>query len=150
MIKKLLLCIMFISCISVYGQTYIMSNAPITSCGGTYMDPGGVGNYADNSNFTQTICSSSANCVSLTFSSFSIESGFDFLTIYDGPSTSSPQVAGSPFTGSTSPGTITCSSGCMTLVFTSDFSVNDIGWIATLSCVTCPPPPPPPDLTLAW
>ncbi|MGZ4073318.1 MAG: kelch repeat-containing protein [Bacteroidia bacterium] len=148
MIKKLLLSFFFFSGFSLYAQTYIMSSTPLTTCSGTHEDPGGAGNYADNSNFTQTICSASGNCVSLTFTSFSIESGFDFLEIHDGPSASSPQVTGSPFTGSSSPGTVTCTSGCMTLVFTSDFSVNDIGWTASISCVTCPPPPP--DLTLTW
>jgi N-acetylneuraminic acid mutarotase len=144
MIKKLLLSFLFLSSIAAYGQTYIMSNAPITTCSGTHEDPGGAGSYVDNSNFTQTICSSSSNCVSLTFTSFGLESGFDYLEIHDGPSAASPQVAGSPFTGSVLPGTITCSSGCMTLVFTSDISNTDIGWTATISCVACPPPPPPP------
>ncbi len=150
MIKKLLLYFLFICSIPVYAQTYIMSNTTITTCGGTHQDPGGIGNYVDNSNFTQTICSSTTNCVSMTFTTFSIENGFDFLEIHDGPTASSPQVSGSPFTGAISPGTVTCSSGCLTLVFTSDFSINDIGWTATLSCVTCPPPPPPPNLSYGW
>lgn len=114
------------------------------------MDPGGTGTYADNSNFVQTICSGTSNCVSITFSSFDLESGFDYLAVHDGPSTSSPQIAGSPFSGSVNPGTLTCSSGCMTFSFTSDFSVTYAGWVGTLSCVTCPPPPPPPNLTYGW
>src|SRR4051812_41981581 len=120
MVKRLLLSIGIIGSFSMYAQTYIMSNSTITTCSGTFLDPGGVGNYADNSNFVQTFCSGTSNCVSITFSSFSIESGFDYLAVYDGPNTSSPQVAGSPFTGTASPGTVTCSSGCLTLAFTSD------------------------------
>lgn len=150
MIKKLLIIVCFIYSGFICAQTYIMSNTPINTCSGTYMDPGGAGNYADNSNFTQTICSTLGNCVSLTFTSFSIESGFDFLTVYDGPGTSSPQIPGSPFTGAVNPGTLTCTSGCMTIVFTSDFSITDMGWTAIILCGTCPPPPPPPDMTFAW
>ncbi|HEY0030519.1 MAG TPA: kelch repeat-containing protein [Bacteroidia bacterium] len=150
MIKKLLLSSLFFCSFTMYGQTYIMSNTPITTCGGTHLDPGGTGNYADNCNFVQTICSGTSNCVSLTFSSFGIESGYDFLAIHDGPSTSSPQVTGSPFTGSINPGTVTCSSGCLTLSFTSDFSIGDVGWSGTISCVACPPPPPPPNLFYGW
>ena len=150
MIKKLLPGFFLLSCISLYGQTYTMSNTPITTCSGTHLDPGGPGLYLDNMYFVQTICSSTTNCVSLTFTSFGLESGFDFLEVHDGPSASSPQVAGSPFTGTVNPGTVTCSSGCMTLVFSSDVSNTDIGWSATISCVACPPPPPPPDLTYGW
>lgn len=150
MIKKLLPLFLSAIVVQVNAQTFIMSNTPITTCSGTYMDPGGAGFYADNSNFVQTICSGTSNCVSVTFSSFSIESGFDYLAVYDGPSTSSPQLAGSPFTGAVNPGTLTCSSGCLTFAFTSDFTINDAGWVASISCVTCPPPPPPPMLSYGW
>ncbi|MFL5762766.1 MAG: kelch repeat-containing protein [Bacteroidia bacterium] len=150
MIKKLLLAFTIISSVSTYAQTYVMSNSTITTCSGTFLDPGGPGNYADNSNFVETFCSGTSNCVSITFTSFSIEDGFDFLAIYDGPNTSSPQVAGSPFTGAVSPGTVTCSSGCLTIAFQSDFSINDIGWSGVISCVTCPPPPPPPNTLYGW
>lgn len=150
MIKKLLFCLIVFFSNHLIAQTYVMSNTGITTCSGTHLDPGGTGNYADNSNFVQTITSGTTSCVSMSFSSFSIESGFDFLEIHDGPTASSPQVPGSPFTGTSSPGTVTCSSGYLTLVFTSDFSINDIGWTATISCGTCPPPPPPPDMTYAW
>jgi N-acetylneuraminic acid mutarotase len=150
MIKKLLSLLPFVCSIPMYAQTYIMSNTPVTTCSGTFMDPGGAANYADNSNFVQTFCSGTSNCVSITFSSFSLESGFDYLAVYDGPSTSSPQIAGSPFSGTANPGTLTCSSGCMTFAFTSDFSVTNPGWEGTLSCVACPPPPPPPNLSFGW
>lgn len=144
MIKKLLLFILFGYYLPGYCQTYIMSNSPLNICSGIYQDPGGASNYIDNSNFTQTICSNSGNCVSLTFTSFGLESGYDYLKIYDGPGTSSPQVSGSPFSGTVPPGTITSTSGCLTLVFTSDVTITGIGWTATASCGTCPPPPPPP------
>lgn len=152
MIEKLLLSSVFICSVQLYAQTYIMSNsaAPLTTCSGTYLDPGGAGNYTDNSNFIQTICSGTSNCVSITFSSFALEDGFDYLAIYDGPGTGSPQIAGSPFTGNTNPGTITCSSGCLTFAFTSDFTITDAGWSGTISCVICPPPPPPPNLMYGW
>lgn len=150
MIKKLLLHFMFLFPVSIYAQTYIMNNSTVTTCSGTFMDPGGSGNYVDNSNFVQTFCSGTSTCVSITFSSFSLESGYDFLAVYDGPNTSSPQVAGSPFTGTANPGTLTCSSGCMTFAFTSDFSITDAGWVGAFSCVACPPPPPPPNLAYGW
>jgi N-acetylneuraminic acid mutarotase len=144
MIKKLLLFILLGSSFWGYGQTYIMSNSPLNICSGTHLDPGGSSNYADNLSFTQTICSSAGNCVSLTFTSFGLESGYDYLYIYDGTGPPAAQVPGSPFSGAVSPGTITSTSGCLTLVFSSDVSIGDIGWTATVNCGACPPPPPPP------
>lgn len=148
MIKKLLL-LLFVFPFSMYAQTYIMSSTPISACSGTHLDPQGALNYLDNSSFTQTLCSSGGDCIKLTFTSFGLESGYDFLTVYDGSSTSAAQVSGSPFTGSALPSAITSHTGCLTLVFTSDFSNTDIGWTATISCVACPPPPPPPP-PYAW
>jgi N-acetylneuraminic acid mutarotase len=150
MIKNLLSLLLLISSSLLPAQIYVMSNTTINTCSGTYQDPGGAGNYSDNATFTQTICSNMGNCVSLTFNAFALESGYDFLRVYDGPSTSSPQIPGSPFTGTTNPGTLTCTSGCMTLEFSSDVSITDAGWSATISCGVCPPPPPAPDYSYAW
>ncbi|MFN5324905.1 MAG: CUB domain-containing protein, partial [Bacteroidota bacterium] len=116
----------------------IMGNGSVTACGGTFYDSGGAGGaYGNNQTLTQTICSSTpGQCVSLNFSSFDLESGFDFLTIYNGPNTSSPLIG--TFTGTTSPGTVTATSGCLTLVFTSDVIITSPGFAASISCVTCP------------
>jgi N-acetylneuraminic acid mutarotase len=150
MVKKLLFYAALWSSSSLLGQTFTMSNVLLNTCSGTHLDPGGTGNYADNASVTQTICSTLGNCVSLTFTSFDLENGFDYLEIHDGATATSPQLPGSPFTGSTSPGTVTCSSGCITLVFTSDISISLAGWSASINCGACPPPPPPPDLTFGW
>ncbi|MFM7900479.1 MAG: CUB domain-containing protein, partial [Bacteroidota bacterium] len=75
-------------------------------------------------------------CVSLNFTSFNIESGFDYLTIYNGPNTASPVIG--TYTGTSSPGTVTATSGCITLVFTSDIIVTAAGFSATISCAACP------------
>ncbi|MDF2436213.1 MAG: Kelch repeat type 1-containing protein [Bacteroidota bacterium] len=149
MIKKLLLLTFSCLSLSMSGQTIIMNGTTANVCAGTFMDPGGSSNYADNENVIQTICSNSGNCLSLNFTSFSIENGWDFLKIYDGANTSAPMVPGSPFTGTMSPGLITSHSGCLTLQFTSDFTSTDAGWTAAINCGACPPPPPPPP-PYAW
>ena len=115
---------------------YIMSSTPIIACSGTFYDPGGTGNYANNSNIAQTICSGVAGqCISLFFSQFSLENNFDFLTIYNGPTTGSPIIG--TYTGTNTPGTVTATSGCITLVFTADFSNTDVGWLASIACGVC-------------
>ena len=113
-----------------------MTNGTINDCSGNFKDPGNNGQYANNSNFTQTICSSIAGqCVSLTFTSFNIESGFDFLYVYDG-ATATQNLIG-VYTGTTLPGTLTSSNGCLTFFFTSDGTVTAPGWVATISCGPC-------------
>lgn len=127
--------------------TFIMSNTSVNTCTGYFYDSGGeTGSYQNNENYTMTFNpGTSGNKVKAQFLSFETESGYDYLYIYDGPNTSSPQVTGSPFHGTTSPGTITASnnnaSGALTFRFTSDGSITKSGWKAAISCVTTGPVP---------
>lgn len=121
--------------------------APVGICGTTTYDSGGpTGVYANNEVITQTFCPSvPGEVVTMTFTQFSVEQNFDFLTVFNGPSVASP-VIGGPFTGNVNPGTFTSTdpSGCLTIRFTSDFSIVAAGWAATLRCGAPQPPPPPP------
>ena len=110
---------------------------PDFTCGDNFTD--GVGNYPNDANEEYSICSDIPSVpVTLDFTVFDLESGFDFLNIYDSATAGTSPIAGSPFTGTTSPGTVTSTNGtnCLTVVFTSDGSVNDIGWEAAVSCCT--------------
>lgn len=136
--KLLLLAIIALPAVLI-AQVYNNPGGTINTCSGTFYDTGGAGGaYGPNQTITTTICSSGANCVRLSFTAFNVESGFDFLQIYDGPSVASPQIG--TYTGTTSPGVITSSSGCLTIRFTSDNIVQTAGWAATISCVACPTP----------
>jgi gliding motility-associated-like protein len=130
-----------------------MHNGTVTvNCSNTYnfYDPGGPGgsssssdangNYGNNQNFTQTfVAAISGMCLQVTFNSFVLESvTWDYLMIYDGPSTSSSLIG--KYGGSNSPGTITSASGALTFKFHSDGYTNYAGWAATITCVECPPP----------
>jgi gliding motility-associated-like protein len=125
-------------------QTITMTSGTVNGCSGTILDPGGAANYPMNCNNTMTFCSNAGNCVQLSFTQFNIESGWDYLYVYNGPTTGSPQMTGSPFTGTALPPVLTSTSGCITIRFTSDGVINAPGFSANISCVTCPPPPPPP------
>lgn len=104
-------------------------------CSGTIHDFGGpTKNYYDNENYTWTIAPEGASAIQVNFSSFDVETNFDFLYIYDGPTTASPQIAGSPFTGTTIPASFTSSTGALTFRFTSDVATTKPGFNATYVC----------------
>ena len=140
--RFVLLGILLLLCVaSMQGQSYTMTNGQtITTCSGTFYDPGGPnGNYGNSLNYTQTIVSATPGmCIQVSFNSFELESvSFDYLRIYSGTSASG-QLIGT-FGGSNSPGTVTSYTGALTFVFHSDVSINYAGWSATISCVECPP-----------
>ncbi|MBX2981016.1 MAG: T9SS type A sorting domain-containing protein [Flavobacteriales bacterium] len=116
---------------------------PPPVCGTTVYDPGGAaGNYPNNANWTTTYCPTVAGeVVNLNFSAFSTEANYDFLTVYNGPNTGAPSMGTYSGGGIPGPFTSTHPSGCITLAFTSDGSVNYPGWTATVNCITPPPPP---------
>ncbi|MDO7854462.1 CUB domain-containing protein [Hymenobacter convexus] len=120
-----------------WAQTYIIGTNQ-TTCAGTIYDSGGAsGDYASNENLTTVLTPGTAGSkVSLTFTSFTTESTYDYLRIYNGPTASSPLIGA--YTGTTSPGTVvaTNATGQLTLVFTSDGSVTYAGFAATIACVT--------------
>ena len=130
---------------SAFGQTYNMANGTFTpACSGTFYDPGGLGNYANNTGLiTMTFCSGSGDEVVLDFSGFpfQVETGFDFFNIYDGVGTGGANLWNSQTAGGTiNPGVITSSTGCLTITFSSDGSVTYSGWQASISCFTPTPP----------
>ena len=116
-------------------QTYNMSAGTVTTCSGTFYDPQGNSNYNNNLNVTQTFCATGANCITFTFTSFRTQGGNDILYIYDGPSIASPLIGN--FSGSTSPGTVSSTSGCLTFRFVTNGSNTRSGWIANISCAPC-------------
>ncbi|MCB9809321.1 T9SS type A sorting domain-containing protein [Candidatus Nomurabacteria bacterium] len=88
--------------------------------------------------------SPSASCerIKVDFTSFETESGYDYLYIYDGNSTSAPLIG--TYHGTTSPGTImsTASDGSLTFRFTSDGNTDKPGWVADIYPVDIKPTSP--------
>lgn len=104
-------------------------------CSGTVHDFGGPSkNYYNNENYTWTLAPTGASSIQLSFSSFDVENNYDFLYIYDGQSIASPQITGSPFTGTTIPPVFNLSTGAITFRFTSDNATTKPGFVATYQC----------------
>ena len=105
--------------------------------GALFTDTGGLtSNYGNNQTIIKTFYPSSG-ALTMSFTEFGLEEDYDFMYIYNGPSTSSPLFAnGNALTGYTLPGTFTSThpSGAITVRFVSDEAENDIGWKANFSC----------------
>jgi len=129
--------------ITVTPPVFNMTNGSVTTCTGDFYDSGGpAGAYQNNENFTETFYPSTpGSLIRFTFTSFTTESGYDFLKIYDGINTSAPVIG--TYDGTTSPGIVTASNpaGALTFKFTSDVSVTPAGWAATISCYDINVPP---------
>ena len=106
--------------------------------GAQFTDTGGTtSNYGANQTIVKTFYPSSG-VLKMNFTEFGLEQNYDFMYIYNGPSTSSPLFTnGNGLTGTALPGTFTSThpSGAITVRFVSDPAVNDIGWKANFSCV---------------
>lgn len=129
---------------NAFSQSYLISQGgTVNTCSGTFYDSGGAsGNYNNSENYTFTICSNLPGAtVVVTFTSFSLESNFDYLTIYNGPNTSSPALITNASGTSLNGQSFESVGGtCLTFRFTSDGSVTYAGWAATISCgFSCQP-----------
>lgn len=110
------------------------------SCSGMIHDFGGPSkNYYNYEDYTWTIAPPNATSIDVSFSSFNVELNYDYLYIYDGPTTASPLIG--TYTGTNSPGTFSTNTGAITFRFTSDLSTVAPGFLATYSCVTDATPP---------
>ncbi len=107
-----------------------------TACSGSFQDPGGSGNYTNNERYFYLIEPAGASEVTLSFSAFNLESGYDYLYIYDGDSHLDNLIA--TLDGTSIPAPITGTSGALLLEFRSDCGTTTSGWDASWTCNTAP------------
>ena len=104
----------------------------------------GPGDYANNQDCGLHIETAEGTAVALSFSSFSLESNFDYVYVYDGDSSSAQQLA--RYDGYDIPPTVMTSGGNHMFVrMQTDGSVTTAGFDAVWSTVdpaNLPPPPP--------
>ena len=116
---------------------FLMQNGTFYITNGYFYDSGGQNaNYGTGEDLTMTFYPENRGAaVKVTFNSFETYANYDKLYVYDGPDNTYPQVSGSPFSGSNSPGTIeaTNDDGALTFHFTSNPYLTKSGWDATLS-----------------
>ncbi len=126
-----------IVCGTSSGQQVLMQNGSLTLCNVQFFDTGGAnGQYSNNQNYTLTLYPSTPGAkLKIAFSSIDLEINYDYLRIYNGPSSNSPMIANLNGTQSNLSYTSTSSDGSLTLNFLSDGTVLKNGWAAQISCV---------------
>jgi hypothetical protein len=109
----------------------------VLTCSANFYDAGGVENaYFNYDDDTITFYPASNNKkLKAEFSSFSVEENYDKLVAYDGASINSLKIG--TYDSGNPPKIIssTDTSGALTFHFTSDQSVREPGWKATITCV---------------
>jgi hypothetical protein len=123
---------------------YLMSNLTVYDCEGTLTDseanPLTTGWYANNEDFSFTICPNGAYAITIDFTFFLTEPINDYIMIYDGPNNTYPLLAG-PYSGTNLPPQI-ISNGCVTITFISDVNVTSEGFELNWEAQLNPPQPP--------
>lgn len=113
----------------------------LTATSGNLYDSGGAaGSYTDDERLIWVVAPANVSSVSLNFTQFSVESGYDKLFIYDGSSINANLIG--VYTGTVSPGTINASGGALTLEFRSDCATTGTGWAANWTSTSLDTDPP--------
>jgi cubilin len=91
-------------------------------------------NYVENSSCQWLINPTGASLVYLKFNRFATQANTDFVTVYDGPNTSSPVIG--TYSGSSIPPPITSTGSSLLVKFTADYRTNLNGFEANYTSST--------------
>lgn len=119
-----------------YGNSFMTPSCIYqdTNCVGTFDDTGGpTANYSGNEDYVSIFAPSNAVSLTMNFTSFDLETDYDSMWVYNGPTELDPLIG--VYTGTVSPGSLIANSGAMTIRFKADPFVNNAGWTANWSCV---------------
>ncbi|MEI6765456.1 MAG: C10 family peptidase [Bacteroidota bacterium] len=119
--------------IAPYFAPYCAEGRTLTDYTKTFTDGSDYSYYWNNTTCDWLIKPPAAQTVQLIFNDFKLEDGKDFVSVYDGTSTSGTLLG--TFTGHNYPPALTASSGKMFITFTTDGQNQDLGWTATYTSV---------------
>ncbi len=106
----------------------------VPACRDTIFDTGGPAwDHYNKEDYIFTISPDYVEELSLIFSSFELEPGYDSLWIFDGADTLAPLIGG--YSGTESPDTIFALGSSLTLKFHSDNATTLAGWEAIYDCL---------------
>ena len=146
----------FTLCVEEIPPILTIGDGGSSLCSGTLYDSGGAtGDYGINENYTFVICPDQpSECISFSLEYYNLEPSLpgqagagDELNFFDGPTANSPLLAsldGNGFQPEYIAGgggvcfQVQATSGCLTVQFKSDNSVQESGWKGTWSCSSDP------------
>ncbi|MGM0626294.1 MAG: hypothetical protein ACQES0_10460, partial [Bacteroidota bacterium] len=134
-----------------YAQTYNLDASTdgqlINTCNATLYDEGGpTGDYGINNDYEITFASTNNSCIRAVIESYEFEDAFDYLIIYDGPSSATgiclDSITRFPnLTIDETGNAYYAQSGYITIRITSDGAVNKAGFELSIDCPErCLPP----------
>jgi predicted metal-dependent phosphotriesterase family hydrolase len=103
-------------------------NSTYTATTGTISDNSGLSDYLNDMSCSKLIQPLNCSSVVITFTEFNTEPTNDVLTLYDGPTTSSPILG--QFSGSMLPSVLESTGGSMLIVFNTNGNITKSGWKA--------------------
>lgn len=104
---------------------------------GTITDGSGASNYLNNSDCKWVLQPGSGAGIRIDFTQFATESGYDFVTIYDGSRVDSRYLV-RRFSGTNLPPSVTTFGPEATIYFTSDETFTAAGWSLNYSTISQP------------
>lgn len=110
-------------------NTYTVTATYTANTGNFYDTGGSTGNYGNDERKVYLFTKSGATNITLNFTQFDLESGWDHLFIYDGGKITSPLIG--KYTGTVNPGPIVSNNDSLTIEFRSDCATVKAGWAAT-------------------
>ena len=137
----------FVLCIKEKDPVISITEGFSNACSGKIVDSGGeTGNYKSNENYFFKICpSGKPSCIVLTLDYYNIDNAGDALTFYDGDNTASPVIDVLSSNNQTGGGAVAykvkATSGCLSIGFKSDASLNLDGFSGSWQCSIAPCPP---------
>ncbi|MBK7344878.1 MAG: M4 family metallopeptidase [Saprospiraceae bacterium] len=108
--------------------TYCSGNDILTTSEGNLDDGSGLEKYGNGTTCSWLIQPVNTKDITLTFTAFDTEEGYDFVTVYDGENSSAPQLGS--FSGPGLPPSVQSTGGAMLITFTTDYYVRLDGWSA--------------------
>ena len=132
--KSVLLGLFLLMAAVVCGQSYTMPSSgsqTITACSGVLLDSGGEGDYQSGCDAYMIINPAVPGCKVKLTGSYETESGYDYIRVYNGTTTSGTQLGNFSGTGTCN---VTSTSGPLLVYFHSDISVQRSGFEFNISC----------------
>lgn len=103
-------------------------NEIFAASSGTITDNSGTSDYTGYMTCQKLIEVPGSSGITLQFTSFATESGFDIVKVYDGNTTSAPLLG--QFSGNAIPPVLNSTGGSMLVMFTTDYDQQAAGWSA--------------------